>query len=158
MQTHTRPSARERFKQIKTRRCVCSVGGGKQHALREAAHHLARLQVSDNHGEPADQIFRFVVSGNAGEDVARFFFTDIDRELKKFAAFFNFLAVKNLADSEVDLGEVVKCNIRSQRFEDKRFGFGFCLLFFLGRLGSGLCCLGAQLEELLNLFFINSLH
>ena len=61
--------------------------------MREAAHHLARLQVSDNDGELADQIFRFVVSGNAGEDVARFFFTDIDRELKQFAALVDFLAV-----------------------------------------------------------------
>lgn len=113
MQTHTRLSTRERFKQVKARRRIDSVGGGKQHALREAAHHLARLQVGDNDGELTDQIFRFVVSGNTGEDVARFFFTDINRELKQFAALFDFLAVQDLADSEVDLGEVVKGDIRS---------------------------------------------
>ena len=86
VQTHTRLSTREGFKQVKAGRCIGSVGSGKQHALGEASHHLARFQVRDNRGEFADQIFRFVVSSNAGEDVARFFFTDINRELKQFAA------------------------------------------------------------------------
>ena len=158
VQTHTRLSTREGFKQVKAGRCIGSVGSGKQHALGEASHHLARFQVRDNRGEFADQIFRFLVSSNAGEDVARFFFTDINRELKQFAALFDFLAVQDLADSEVDLGEVVKSDIRSQGFEDEFFGFGFCLLLFFGRLGSSLRCLRAQFEELLNLFFINTLH
>jgi len=58
------------------------VAGGQHHAFGHAELHLARRQIGHQHGQLADQLLRLVGRFDAGKDVARLFFADIERQLK----------------------------------------------------------------------------
>ena len=58
-------------------------GGQHQHALAQAKLHLARCQVRHHHRQFAHQLLGLVHAGNAAEDVARFAFAHIQRQLQQ---------------------------------------------------------------------------
>ena len=62
-------SASVRFKQIDF---FVTGAGGQHHAFAHAELHLARLEVGDNNGQLANQVFRGVGAFDAGKHIAGF--------------------------------------------------------------------------------------
>ncbi len=76
-----------RVEQEDSRICFfVGVAGGKHHAFADTKLHLARRKVRDQHGQPTDQIFRFVGRLDPGKDDPLAAFTGVERQLEQLVA------------------------------------------------------------------------
>ena len=87
------------------------VAGCADHTLRQTKLHLARGQVGNHDGEPANQCFRGVSGFDAGEYGAGFV-AQIEGQLEQFVGAFNMFGVGDAGDAQVDFGEVVDTDER----------------------------------------------
>ena len=77
-----------------------AVGGCQNHALRFDAAQLHGLQVRHDDDALADEVLRFVVLGNAADDLARFR-AEVDLQLQEFFRLGNLIAGDDLADAQI---------------------------------------------------------
>src|SRR5882724_3114185 len=70
------------------------------------ATQLARLQVSDHGNLAAEQLLRAIELRDAGENLPRLLFPDINRQEEKFVCFGDALGGEHFADAQVDFGKV----------------------------------------------------
>ena len=82
--------------------------GGEQHAAGLEPHHLARRQVDDRGDRLADELFRLIVHGNAGEDLARRTRSVVQLKAQQLLRLFHRHAPEHAADAEVALFKLVK--------------------------------------------------
>lgn len=81
-------------------------GGGDDHAVGLEAAEFAGGEVGDDDDFAADEGFGGVGLGDAGEDLAGFR-AEVDFEAKELVGFGDALGDLDLADAELDFGEVV---------------------------------------------------
>src|SRR3546814_6801187 len=73
-----------------------------------AEAHLARCKVGDEHHVAADQLFRFAVAGAyTGEDLPLAQFSGVEFETQQLVGALDEFAGHDLADAQVEPGEVV---------------------------------------------------
>ena len=89
---------------------VFSGGGGEEHAVGLEAAHLAGGEVGDDYDLFSEEFFGGVPLGYAGEDLA-LFVAEVDLEAEEFVGLGDALGDDDLGYAEVDLDEVVDCDL-----------------------------------------------
>src|SRR5471032_2288308 len=96
---------------------LVSSRSGHHHAFGNTELHLARRQVGYQHGQLADQLFRFVGRADAREYIAVTAFACIQGQTQQLVRTFNQFAIDDLGDAQVDLEEIVDLDLWRQFFD-----------------------------------------
>ncbi len=111
---HAGLRSRMRFENVEAGlRLFVGGAGGQHHAFAQAELHFARREVGHQYGELADQVFRLVGAGDAGEHIAGARlavgrgFAHVEGEAQQFGRAFHSFGMGDASNAQIDFGEVV---------------------------------------------------
>ena len=86
---------------------AAAIRGGQYHTFGQAKFHFAWSEVGDHDGQAANELVGVLGGFDAGKDVARFFFADVECQAYQFVRAFDMLGVRDARDAQVDFHEIV---------------------------------------------------